>query len=182
VFPEVDRAGLGLSFRQPKVLYRNERGERFEEISAQAGAMVTAPAVARGAAFGDFDNDGRVDAVINNMHDAPSLLHSQVRNGNHWIAVKLEGVRSNRSAIGARVSCVTGRLRQIDEVRSGGSFFSQNDFRLHFGLGSARRADSIEIRWPSGAVERIGACAADQIVRVREGAGVVSGDCGVESK
>ena len=177
VFPELDGAEPGWGFRQPKVLYRNIRGERFEDVSAQAGPAITTPAASRGAAFGDFDNDGRLDVVINNMHDAPSLLHSRTRNRNHWILVRLEGVRSNRSAIGARVSCLTGKFRQIDEVRSGGSFFSQNDFRLHFGLGEARRIDLLEIRWPSGAVQQIRACAADQIITVREGSGLVSGKC-----
>ncbi len=177
VFPELDHAGLGLSFRQPKVLYRNAGGKRFEDVSTKAGAVITAPAAARGAAFGDFDNDGRIDVVINNMHGAPSLLHSATRTQNHWILVRLEGMKSNRSAIGARVTSVTGKFRQIDEVRSGGSFFSQSDFRLHFGLGDARRSDLLEIRWPSGAVEQIKACDADQIISVREGSGVVSGKC-----
>lgn len=174
VFPEVDGAGLGLSFRQPRVVYRNIRGERFEDVSARAGAAITAPAAARGASFGDFDNDGRPDVVINNMHNAPSLLHSLTRNRNHRILVRLEGVRSNRSAIGARVTCVTGKFRQIQEVRSGGSFFSQNDFRLHFGLGDARRIDVLEIRWPDGTVERIRDCEVDQIISVKEGSGIVS--------
>jgi hypothetical protein len=176
VFPEVDGAGIGLSFRQPKVLYRNDGGKRFDDVSTTVGAAMTTPAAARGAAFGDFDNDGRLDAVINNMHDVPALLHS--RSGNrHWIQVRLEGVRSNRSAAGARVICVTGNFRQIDEVRSGGSFLSQNDFRLHFGLGDAQRADLLEIRWPSGEVERIQRCGADQIISVREGSGVITGKC-----
>jgi hypothetical protein len=174
VFPELDEAGLGLSFRQPKVLYRNIGGERFEEVSATGGAVITSPAVARGAAFGDFDNDGRLDVVINNMHDAPSLLHARTRNQNHWLQVRLEGVKSNRSAVGARVACVTGKFRQIQEVRSGGSFFSQNDFRLHFGLGDARRVDVLEIRWPDGSVERVVDCDANQIISVKQGSGVVS--------
>ncbi len=175
VFPEVDGAGLGLNFRQPKVLYRNIGGERFEDISATAGAAVNAPAAARGAAFGDFDNDGGVDVVINNMNAAPSLLRSATRNQNHWVLIRLEGVKSNRSAIGARVACLTGKLRQVEEVRSGGSFFSQNDLRVHFGLGAATRIDLLEIRWPSGLVDRISGRDADQIIHVREGSGMVCG-------
>ncbi len=175
VFPELDRAGLGQSFRQPRVLYRNLRGERFEDVSAKSGAPVNTSSVSRGAAFGDFDNDGRIDVVINNMHDQPALLHSQGSNRNHWVLVKLEGTASNRSAIGARVACVTGVRRQIDEVRSGGSFFSQNDFRVHFGLGDASRIDQLEIRWPSGAVQILRSCEADQIIHVKEGA---DGSCG----
>ncbi|MBI3646251.1 MAG: CRTAC1 family protein [Acidobacteriales bacterium] len=174
VFPELDGANLGLSFLQPKVVYRNVRGEYFEDVSARAGAAVTTLSAARGAAFGDFNNDGRLDIVINNMNDRPSLLRSEVRNRNHWILIRLEGVKSNRSAIGARVTCVTGKFRQIDEVRSGGSFFSQNDFRVHFGLGSATRIDLLEIRWPSGSVDRIPDCGVDQILNVKEGVGIVS--------
>ncbi len=174
VFPELDAAGLGLSFRQPKVVYRNLAGQRFEDVSARAGPAITTPAAARGAAFGDFDNDGRLDVVINNMNDTPSLLRSSARSQNHWLLVELQGVRSNRSAIGASVTCVTDGLRQVDEVRSGGSFFSQNDFRLHFGLGEARRVDRLEIRWPGGAVEVIRDLDVDQVVKVKEGAGLVS--------
>ena len=174
VFPELDSAQLGLSFRQPRVLYRNVAGKRFEDVSVRAGAVITSRRAGRGAAFGDFDNDGRVDVVINEMNDVPSLLRSTAANANHWLIVRLEGSKSNRSAIGARVTCVSGGLRQIDEVRSGGSFFSQNDFRLHFGLGSARRVESLEVRWPNGGVERVEKIEADQIVAIREGSGLVS--------
>jgi len=174
VFPELDGAGLGSTFLQPRVLYRNLRGQRFEDVSARAGPAITTPAAGRGAAFGDFDNDGQVDVVVNNMNEAPSLLRGQTRNENHWVLVDLQGVESNRSAIGARVACITGSLRQIDEVRSGGSFLSQSDFRLHFGLGGARRVDLLEIRWPSGGVERIRDCDADRILTVKEGSGIAS--------
>ena len=112
------------------------------------------------------------------MNAAPSLLHSRTRSQNHWILVQLEGVKSNRSAIGARVTCVTGSLRQTDEVRSGGSFFSQNDLRLHFGLGDARRVDLLEIRWPDGSVERIRDLAVDRIVTVKEGSGISTSSSG----
>ena len=101
--------------------------------------------------------------------DTPSLLRSTTRTQNHWVLLQLEGTKSNRSAIGARVTCVTGALRQIDEVRSGGSFFSHNDLRLHFGLGTATRIDWIEIRWPSGTVDRMRDVGADRIIRIREG-------------
>ena len=111
--------------------------------------------------------------MINEMNDTPSLLRSTTATQNHWVLVQLEGTKSNRSAIGARVTCVTGRFRQIDEVRSGGSFFSQNDFRLHFGLGSAQRIDLLEIRWPSGTVDRMRDVDADRIIAVREGVGLI---------
>ena len=173
VFPELDGANLGLTFRQPKVLYRNVEGRSFEDVSARAGPAITSPSSARGVAFGDFNNDGRLDIVINNMNDRPSLLRAEGRNNNHWILIRLEGVNSNRSAIGARVICLTGKFRQIEEVRSGGSYFSQNDFRVHFGLGAATRIDLLEIRWPSGTVDRIKNCDADRILFVKEGAGIV---------
>jgi hypothetical protein len=107
------------------------------------------------------------------MNAAPSLLRSKLPNENHWALVHLEGTKSNRSAIGARVVCVTGKFRQIDEVRSGGSFFSQNDFRLHFGLGSASRIDLLEIHWPSGTVESIRNLEVDRILKVKESLGLV---------
>ncbi len=171
VFPEVDGAGLGLSFRQPKVLYRNLWGQRVEDVSPEAGAALNTSAVGSGAAFGDFDNDGRLDVVVNNMHAPPSLLRSAASGRNHWATLRLEGVRSNRSAVGSRVACVTGKFRQIDEVRSGGSFFSQNDLRVHFGLGAATRIDLLEIQWPSGTLDRIEGCRPDQVLYVREGSG-----------
>ena len=164
VFPE-----LASGFRQPRVLYRNVNGKRFEDVSTQAGPVITAPRVGRGAAFGDFDNDGRIDVVINEMNDTPSLLRSTTTTKNHWVSLELEGTKSNRSAIGARVTCVTGALRQIDEVRSGGSFFSQNDLRLHFGLGAATKIDLVEIRWPSGTVDRMRGVPADRMMKIREG-------------
>jgi hypothetical protein len=174
VFPELDRASLGVTFRHPRVLYRNVNGKRFEDVSAKAGPVITSPRCGRGAAFGDFDNDGRVDVAVNEMNDTPSLLRSNTASKNHWIIIRLEGTKSNRSAIGARVTCVAGGLGRIDEVRSGGSFFSQNDLRLHFGIGSSRRIDMLEIRWPSGAVDRIGNLDVDRIVLVREGSGAAT--------
>jgi hypothetical protein len=112
--------------------------------------------------------------VINEMNDTPALLRSTQDNRNHWVLIHLEGTKSNRSAIGARVSCVTGSLSQIDEIRSGGSFFSQNDFRLHFGLGTASRIDLLEIRWPSGTTERLRNLESDRVISIKEGSGVVS--------
>jgi hypothetical protein len=170
VYPEVDRANLGLSFRQPKILYRNLQGSRFADVSAEAGQAVTKPAAGRGAAFGDFDNDGRMDIVINNMNDTPTLLRGNCQNQNHWLKVRVIGTRSNRSGIGARVYCVTGRHRQMDEIRSGGSYLSQNDVRVHFGLGPAARADLVQVQWPSGVVDILRDVPADQILTVVEGA------------
>lgn len=169
VYPEVDGSNLDTSFRQPKVLYHNLGGRRFEDISAAGGSAILTPSAGRGAAFGDYNNDGRIDVLINNMNDTPALLAGNCRNGNHWLKVRLIGKRSNRSGIGARVICRTGERRQVDEVRSGGSFLSHNDLRPQFGLGPAVKADMVRIEWPSGVVDELHAVAADQTVTVTEG-------------
>jgi hypothetical protein len=173
VYPEVDRSNLRLSYRQPRVLYRN-LGGRFEDISAQVGPPITTLAAGRGCAFGDFDNDGNVDIVINNMNDVPALLRLDSENRNHWITIRLIGMRSNRSAIGARIYCVAGKHRQLDEVRSGGSYLSQSDLRIHFGLGRATLIDLLEVRWPSGTVDRFREIETNQIVDIKEGVGITS--------
>lgn len=173
VYPEIDKAGRGLSFLQPRAVYRNLASGRFADVSSTAGASVTSPTSSRGAAFGDFDNDGAVDIVINNMNAPPSLLKLDSKPRYHWITVHTTGVKSNRSGIGARIVCVTGKHRQIDEVRSGGSYLSQNDLRVHFGLGAAMQADLVEVHWPSGHVDRVRDVPGDRIVRIKEGSGVV---------
>jgi hypothetical protein len=132
---------------------------------------VTEPKAGRGTAFGDFDNDGDVDILVNNVHDAPDLYRVEARAGNHWLTVKLSGRRSNRSAIGARVRCEAGGVTQWEEVRGGGSYASQNDLRVHFGLGPAGRADRLEVRWPSGAREEWRGLPADAIHTLTEGTG-----------
>ncbi len=137
--------------------------------SKPAAAGVTAPSSARGAAFGDYDNDGCVDIVINNMNDMPTLLRGNCHNGNHWLTLRAVGKGSNRSGIGARVTCISGKHHQIDEIRSGGSYLSQNDFRLHFGLGQMSKADVVRIDWPSGAVDELHDVRADQILTIVEG-------------
>lgn len=169
IYPELERAGLEVTYRQPRVLYRNLRGGRFEDVSAMAGACITAPSIGRGCAFGDFDNDGDVDIIVNNMNDYPSLLRCDRANDNHWIQVRTIGVKSNRSGIGARLKCISGSHVQIEEVRSGGSYLSQNDLRVHFGLGPATKVDALEIRWPSGQVDVLRNLPVDQLITVREG-------------
>ena len=111
---------------------------------------------------------------MNNMNALPSLLKLEAKPQNHWFAIQAIGVKSNRSGIGARVVCVTGKHRQMDEVRSGGSHFSQNDLRIHFGLGASARVDLIEVRWPSGAVDRLRDVPADRVIQIREGSGAVA--------
>ena len=129
--------------------------------------------MSRGCAFGDFDNDGKVDIVVNNLDGPPSLLRNESRNENNWLMVKCVGTKSNRSAIGARVSVTTGQRVQIDEVMSGSSYYSQSDLRLHFGLGSADQADKVEVRWPSGETESFDAVKANRLIHVKEGQGTV---------
>ena len=140
-----------MGYRQSKVLYQNLRTGKFRDVSSLAGAALFAKSAARGCAFGDFDNDGNMDILVNAIKEPPRLLRCRPAGGNRWITLKLIGTKSNRSAIGARVRCTAPGHKQIDEVPSGGSFFSQNDLRIHFGLGKSDRAD-IEISWPSGQV------------------------------
>ena len=169
VYPELERIHSDTSYREPRVLYRNLGNGKFEEVSQLAGAAITTLSTGRGCAFGDFNNDGCVDIVINNQNGNPSLIKVNRQNHNHWINIKLTGTKSNRSAIGARLKCVAGSLSQIDEVRSGGSYISQNDLRIHFGLGDKTSIDSLEIRWPSGAIDRLHNIPADRFIRVEEG-------------
>jgi hypothetical protein len=172
IYPELAGAKVNEEFRQPKTVYRNLRNGAFRDITGEGGAPLAVPQVSRGMAVGDLDGDGSPEILVVNMNEAPSLLKNFGPKGNA-ILVELEGTKSNRSAIGARVTVTSGKLRQTDEVRSGGSYLSQSDFRLHFGLGEATKVDRIEIRWPSGAVENIEDVEAGQCIKVREGSGIV---------
>jgi hypothetical protein len=173
VYPEADRIGGHYTYAQRKLLYRNLGAGRFEDVSLRAGAGVLIKKVARGAAVGDLFNTGRQDIVVNNMHDVPTLLHNCAAPRGHALAVQLLGTRSNRSGIGARVTVHVAGRRLIDEVRSGGSFCSQNDVRIHVGLGAHTRADRVEVAWPSGAADTVTGVEGDQLVVIREGSGVV---------
>jgi hypothetical protein len=173
VYPEADRVGGRYSYDQQKLLYRNLGNGRFEDVSVRAGSGVTAKSSARGAAFADLFNTGRLDVVVNNMNDRPSLLHDCAPPAGHSLVVQLTGTRSNRSGIGARVTVHLSERRLIDEVRSGGSFCSQNDLRVHVGLGARTRVDRIEVAWPSGTADAVSAVDADQLVVIREGEGMV---------
>jgi hypothetical protein len=174
VYPEVARVSPRFPARSPCILYRNAGDGTFILMGAEAGPGIEARHCGRGAAFGDFDNDGDMDVLIMNVNEPPSLLRNDAPSGNHWIKIRLEGVKSNRSAIGARVLVRYGGKVQIQEVLSGSSFISANDPRLHFGLGSAATAD-IEVRWPNGLVETLKAVAANQLISLREGSGQVKG-------
>lgn len=171
VYPEVDRLQKTLGYKQRMMLYRNLHGRKFQDVSDLAGSAFRQNLAARGCALGDFDNDGTVDVLVNPINDVPRLLKCTNRTENNWISFKLIGTQSNRSAIGARVRCLTGDHQQIDEVRSGGSFISQNDLRIHFGLGSAKRVDQLEVSWPSGRIDRFRTLEANQIVIIKEGDG-----------
>lgn len=179
VYPEVEQLKTEAGYAQRKLLYRNLRNGRFEEVTDQAGPGITAAVPARGCAFGDFDNDGDLDVVVNTVNSLPQLLRCDSSNGNNWIKIKLIGTKSNRSAIGARVTCVatfpgeSKPHRQIDEVRSGGGYFSQSDLRLHFGLGKAEKVDLIEVRWPSGQVDAFKNLDVNVLVTVNEGSGII---------
>ncbi len=170
VYPEVEAKLANYPYKTPRVLFRNLGDGRFEEMMDQAGPAMGAVHASRGCAFGDFDNDGDIDMVVVNLNEPPSLLRNDVTGGGHWMKVKLVGVKSNRGAIGARVTAHYGGKMQAQEVMSQSSFYSANDSRLHFGLGAAASAD-LEIRWPNGAHERLENVAAGQLVVIREGTG-----------
>jgi hypothetical protein len=171
VYPEVERTLPAYPFRTPRIVFRNLGDGRFEELIEEAGPGVAAPHTSRGCAFGDFDNDGDMDVLVMNMNEPPSLLRNDVSSGGHWLKVLLTGVASNRSAIGARVVARYGNRRQAQDVTAQSSFYSASDRRLHFGLGAATSAD-LTIRWPNGATETIQGVEADQLVVIREGAGI----------
>ena len=174
VYPELDRLSPRYALRTPRVLFRNRGDGTFAEMGEEAGPGIAARHCGRGMAFGDFDNDGDMDVLIMNVNEPPSLLRNDAPGGNHWIKIRLEGVKSNRSAIGARVLARYGGKVQAQEVLSQSSYLSASDPRLHFGLGAATAAD-IEIHWPLGLVEKYPALAAGQLVTIREGAGIVKG-------
>ena len=171
VYPEVDFLNLGIEYAEPKLLYRNNGNGTFTDVSDRAGSGIPAKSPARGLAVGDLWNDGRLSAVITNRNGTPNLLVNQSRYLNHWIGIKAEGTRSNRSGIGTRVQVRTKSGDQIDEVRSGSSYLSQSDSRLHFGLGPNTKIDYVEARWPSGLVERFANAAIDKIFVMKEGMG-----------
>ena len=173
VYPEADRIGGHYTYPQQKLLYRNLGTGRFADVSLRAGAGMIVKKVSRGAAVGDLFNTGRQDIVVNNMHDTPTLLHNCTPPGGHSLVVQLVGTRSNRSAIGARVTVHLAGRRLVDEVRSGGSFCSQNDLRIHVGLGARSRADRVEVAWPSGATDTVAGVDGDQMVVIREGGEVL---------
>ena len=172
VYPEVDQFHLGSGYMEPRLLYHNNGNATFTDVSAQAGPAFTVVSSARGLAVGDLWNDGRMSVVINNVYDRPSLLVNSAHYDNHWIAFHTIGTRSNRDGIGAKVTVKVGSRTLVDEVRSGSSYVSQNDLRVHFGLGSAKKIDYVQVRWPSGLVERFLDLSVDGFHNLQEGSGV----------
>ena len=149
------------------------RDGRFANVTEQSGPGLTTPHSSRGCAFGDFDNDGDMDVLVMNMNEPPSLIRADVRTNYHWLKVKLIGRESNRTAIGARVDLKSGSRLQAQEVQSQSSYYSVNDFRLHFGLGDETQADEVKIRWPNGKREVLTDVPADRVVYIEEGRGIV---------
>jgi len=172
VYPELERVYAKYPARSPRIVFRNNGNETFTELGDETGPGISAKHMSRGAAFGDFDNDGDIDIVIMNRNEPPSLLRNDAPPGNHWIKVRLEGTKSNRSALGSRVLVHYGGKVQAQCLTSQSSFLSSNDPRLHFGLGKTATVD-IEVYWPTGASESFKNVAADQLVTIREGHGIV---------
>jgi hypothetical protein len=183
VYPEVDKSNTDLKYAEHKYLYRNLRNGRFEEVTEKGGPGILENAPARGCAFGDYDNDGDIDIAVNCVNAIPQLLRCDSTLNRNWIKIKLVGTKSNRTGIGTRVT-VTARttpdapkpLAQMDELRSGGSYFSQNDLRMHFGLDQATKVDSVEIRWLSGQVDTLHDLEANKFYVIQEGGKILSSE------
>jgi hypothetical protein len=176
VYPQVDTVPTGPRYREPMVLLENQRDGTFKDISKDAGPAIQAPRVSRGMAVGDLFNDGHLEAVVENLVGPPTILRPEGEARHHWISFQLEGTMTNRLALNARVRATAGHLVQFDEVRSGGSYLSQSDLRIHFGLGDHLKVDKVEIIWPNGKIESVLNMAADRYYTIREGSGVVKID------
>src|ERR1017187_1304144 len=174
VYPQIDSVPGGPRYLEPKLLFVNKRDGSFKDMSQEAGAAIQIPQVSRGMAIGDLFNDGKLEAVVENLVGKPMILRPEGGPQNHWISFQLEGVKCNRLALNARVRATAGDLVQLGEIVSGGSYLSQNDLRIHFGLGDHQRVDKAEVLWPDGKVETLTNLDADHFYNIREGSGVVS--------
>jgi len=172
VYPQIDTIDVGARYKEPMLLHRNNRDGTFDEVSKEAGLQAMPLKSRRGAAFGDIFNNGNIDIVLLNVGEPPSVLLNANRDPYHRVLFKLIGTKSNRAAIGARVTIRSAGVKQFSEVRSGASYLSQNDLRLHFGLGTASKIESVEIRWPNGTTETLQNLAADNIFTIVEGSGI----------
>jgi enediyne biosynthesis protein E4 len=174
VYPEIDQYNFGQTFKNPRLVYKNLGNGHFKDVSAEMGPGISEHYSSRGAAFGDYNNNGNMDVLILNMNDLPSLLRNEGGNQQNWIKIKLVGTKCNRTAIGARVRVITGKHVQMDEVHSGDSVMSQSDLRLHFGLGKVETVDTLEVKWPTTQkIERFTKVKANQIITIREGDGMI---------
>jgi hypothetical protein len=173
VYPQVDQIASGPKYREPALLFLNERTGTFQNVTQMVGPAIQFPRVSRGVAVGDLFNNGHMDIVIENLQGQPTILRPEGGPANHWISFQLEGAKSNRLALNARVKITAGDLVQTSEVRSGGSYLSQSDLRVHFGLGDKQRVDKVEIFWPEGATETLTSLVADHFYCVKERKGVV---------
>jgi hypothetical protein len=173
VYPQVDTRDIGTKYREPKLLFLNQRSGTFQDISLTASPALQIPQVSRGLAVGDLFNDGHLELVVENIEGGPMILRTIDSEENHWIGFELANAKGNRLALNARVRFVAGDLSQLGEVQSGGSYLSQNDLRLHFGLGKHDKVESVEITWPSGERETLNNLPADHIYSILEGSGIV---------
>jgi hypothetical protein len=172
VWPAVGRTSGQAGYRQRKQLFRNGGKKRFRDVTDQVGGDLLIRKSSRGAAFGDYDNDGDVDVLVVEMNDRPTLLRNETVSGHHWVTIRLRGTESNRDGIGARLQIDVGGRSQTVEVRSGGSYLSHNDLRAHVGLGDAARVDRLEIRWPSGTADVVDDLPIDRFYVATEGEGI----------
>jgi enediyne biosynthesis protein E4 len=182
VYPQVDTKDIGTSFREPKLLYLNQHDGTFRDISKLAGPAIQIPQVSRGLAVGDLFNDGHLEIVVENLEGEPMILRTEGGPRNHWISFQLEGTKGSPLALNARLRATAGDLVQQDEVRSGGSYLSQSDLRIHFGLGNHEKVDKLEIFWPSGKVETLTNVGADHFYTLKEGEGLIPARDGTSGK
>ncbi len=173
VYPQMDQAFSSAKYRQSKLLFMNQGNGTFCNATTQGGSALSELRVSRGAAFGDLDNDGQIDVVVEDLDSTPMILRNMGDKANHWVTLELAAKQGNPLAIGARIKLTTGNVVQTEEIRSGGSYLSQNDLRVHFGLGKATKIDSIEIRWNSGKVETLKDVEIDKFHGILEGEGIV---------
>jgi enediyne biosynthesis protein E4 len=182
VYPQVDTKDIGTTFHEPKLLYLNQHDGTFRDISKLAGPAIQVPQVSRGLAVGDLFNDGRLEIVVENLEGEPMILQTQGGPRNHWVSFELEGSKGNRLALNARIRATAGDLVQLDQVQSGGSYLSQSDLRIHFGLGGHEKVDKLEVFWPSGKVETLTNVGADHFYLLKEGEGILPARNGAAGK